>query len=151
MIAAAVLWLSNMDSQASDALHILPGIFATAFGFGLGLTLTAVRGVRAEESGVASALLNASQQIGVALGLGVLSAVVVVTATATLPNALSAVYEGRAAGNERSVARASDALVQGYDRGLLVGALVLAVAAVITALVIDAKPQPQNAEQHLHR
>ena len=73
--AGAVLWLSTLTPQTGYAGHILPAIFATAFGFGLSfvpLTLTAVHGVRAQDSGIASVLLNSAQQIGVALGLAVL-------------------------------------------------------------------------------
>lgn len=144
---AAVLWLSTLGPETGYG-HLLPGIFATAFGFGLGfvpLTLTAVHGVQAQDSGIASALLNAAQQIGVALGLAVLSTVAVTTTQASLPGALSALYQGRATGNEDLVTRASDALVHGYSGGLFMGALVLAVAAIITALVINARPQ-QGAE-----
>ncbi|EQB10693.1 hypothetical protein L284_16685 [Novosphingobium lindaniclasticum LE124] len=53
-------------------------MFGMAFGFGLGaisLTLTAVHNVRAEETGIASAILNSAQQIGVALGLASVAAV----------------------------------------------------------------------------
>ncbi|PYE50978.1 hypothetical protein [Deinococcus yavapaiensis] len=72
-----------MESHASDALNLLPGSVATAFGFGLSLTFTVVHGVRDEESGVTSALQNTSRHIGV----GVLSAMAVMTTAATLPNA----------------------------------------------------------------
>lgn len=142
---AGVLWLSTLGTGANYALHLLPAIFLTAFGFGLGfvpLTLTAVHGVQAQDSGIASALLNASQQIGVALGLALLSTVAVTTTARQLPDALDALYRGRTAGDEGLVARASDALVQGYGSGLTAGALILVVAAIITALVINARPQP---------
>lgn len=147
LAGAGVLWLSTLGAEANYALHLLPGIFLTAFGFGLGfvpLTLTAVHGVQAQDSGIASALLNAAQQIGVALGLALLSTVAVTTTARQLPEALSALYQGRAAGNEGPVARASEALVQGYGAGLLIGALMLAAAAVIIALVINARPQPSG-------
>lgn len=147
--SAAVFWLSTMDRDASYALHLLPGIFFTAFGFGMGfvpLTLTGVHGVASQDSGIASALLNAAQQIGVALGLALLATVAVTTTAHQLPDALAALYQGRTSGNEELVTRASDALVQGYSSGLAVGALILVVAAVITALVINARPQPSAEE-----
>ncbi|GGL95469.1 hypothetical protein GCM10010840_36940 [Deinococcus aerolatus] len=122
--AGGMFWLSTTGVSANYALNLLPGIFLTAFRFGLGfmpLTLTAVRGVREQESGIASALLNAAQQLGVALGLALLSTVAV-------------------------VARASDALVQRYSIGLMADALILVVAAIITALVINARPQSSGEE-----
>ena len=81
-----------------------------------------------------------------ALGLALLSTVAVTTTARQLPGALANLYQGRTAGDEGVVARASDALVQGYSIGLMAGALILVVAAIITALVINARPQSSGEE-----
>lgn len=89
--SAAVLWLSRVGATADYAGHIMPAIFATAFGFAMGfvpLTLTAAQGVPSHQSGIASALLNASQQIGVAFGLAILSTIAVSATDSRLPGAL---------------------------------------------------------------
>jgi EmrB/QacA subfamily drug resistance transporter len=147
--AGAVLWLSTVTVDTSYTTHVLPAIFATAFGFALGfvpLTLTAVHGVRPQDSGIASALLNAAQQIGVAIGLAIVSTVSVTATAARLPDALGALHRGRSAGDSTLVAAASDALVHGYSTALVVGALVLAAAAVITGLLVNA-PRQHTAGQ----
>ncbi|MBX9244343.1 MFS transporter [Actinotalea ferrariae] len=139
----ALLWLSTMGVETSYLGHLMPAMFALAFGFGMSLlamTATAVDGVRAEESGVASATLNSAQQLGVALGLAVLSTVAITTTNATQPDALTSLHEGRVAGEADLVAAASEALVQGYATALLVGGLLLVAAAALTALLISTGP-----------
>ncbi|WP_275450798.1 MFS transporter, partial [Arthrobacter sp. H41] len=100
--AAAILWLSTITPTSGYFQHLMVGIFAVAVGFGLSfvpLTLTAVTDVRPEDSGIASALLNAAQQIGVALGIAALSTISVTTTRNRLPNALPTLLEARAAGD----------------------------------------------------
>lgn len=153
--AAGVLWLSSIELDTGYAAHMLPAIFATAVGFALSfvpLTLTAVAGVRAQDSGIASALLNSAQQIGVALGLAALSTVSVTVTQSQVPDALNVLRQGRMIGDQNLVTTASDALVHGYGTGLLAGALVLAAAAVITTLVVNAQRQKHTdamPAQHL--
>ena len=140
--AAAVFWLSTIGTTANYATHVMPAIFATAFGFAMGfvpLTLTAVQGVHAQESGIASALLNASQQIGVAFGLAILSTIAVSTTDNRLPDALKRLYQGRSTGDASMVASASDALIHGYGTALAAGALAITLAAAIAVVLIDAK------------
>jgi EmrB/QacA subfamily drug resistance transporter len=147
--SGALLWLSTIGPTANYVWHIMPAIFAVAFGFAMGvisLTLTAVHAVRPQEAGIASALLNTSQQVGVAFGLAVLSTVSVSTTAARMPDALRALYEGRAAANESLVRSASDALIQGYGAALFAGALVLAAAAITVAILMNAK-RVQNHEE----
>jgi EmrB/QacA subfamily drug resistance transporter len=140
--SAAVLWLSTVGTATDYATHIMPAIFATAFGFAMGfvpLTLTAVKGVQAQESGIASALLNASQQIGVAFGLAILSTIAVTTTNSRMPHALDQLYEGRAAADEAMFSSASEALVLGYGGALAAGAIAIATAAVVAGLLISGK------------
>jgi hypothetical protein len=121
------------------------GIFAIAFGFGFGfvpLTLTAVTGVRPEKSGIASALLNAAQQIGVALGIAALSTISVTTTESRFPNALATLHSARSTGDTDAAATAGQAIVDGYATALSSGALILAAAALIVALMVTARPQP---------
>jgi EmrB/QacA subfamily drug resistance transporter len=146
--SAALLWLSSVGLEPNYAGHILPAIFLTAFGFAMGfvpLTLTAVHAVRAQEAGIASALLNASQQIGVAFGLSVLSTVAVGVTARQLPSALETLYQGRNARDAALVQSASEALVHGYGTALATGALIIAVAAVIALVLITVK-RPQETD-----
>jgi hypothetical protein len=79
------------------------------------VTTAANAGVPGDKAGLAAGLLNASQQVGSALGLAVLSALAI-----TRTNDLVA------AGAPRLVA-----LAGGYHRALLVGSILMAAAAFI--------------------
>ncbi len=75
--AGGLFWLSRITA-ASGYLDVLGPMLVLAAGMGLSfvpLTLTAVAGVRKQETGLASALLNTGQQIGGAVGLAVLGTV----------------------------------------------------------------------------
>ncbi|WP_457963734.1 MFS transporter [Arthrobacter sp. D1-29] len=144
--SAAVLWFSTIQSSTTYAA-LLPGIFALAFGFALSfipLTLTAVNNIEAQDSGIASALLNSSQQIGVALGVAVLSTVSVGITDARLPDALTKLYTSHAAGDAALRATAGEALTSGYSAALFVAAILLAASGLITALVINARAQSEG-------
>lgn len=147
--AAALLWLSFLGDEFRYVSVFMPAVFLMALGFALGLvslTLTAVKGVAAQETGIASALLNASQQIGVAFGLAVLSTVSVSTTNARLPDALGRLLEGRTAGDADLVQSASDALVAGYGAGLAAAAVALLAAALLTAWLVTARKDQVDPE-----
>ncbi len=99
---------------------VLPSLALVAFGMGMtfvSLTSSAVAGVPKEDAGIASALLNAGQQVGGALGLAVLTAV----STARTAHLL------KGGADPRSFA----SLVDGWDYGFVVGGLLLLTAAVV--------------------
>ncbi len=84
--AGGLYWLSHLSASSSYP-DVLGPMLITALGMGttfVPLTLTAVSGVTAHETGLASALLNTGQQIGGALGLAVLGTVAATTITSTL-------------------------------------------------------------------
>ena len=81
-------------------------------------TAAANAGVPPAQAGLAAGLLNASQQLGSALGLAILSAIAI-SRTETLLAAHAA---------------QPVALTSGYHRGLLVGSMFMVAAAVIIGL-----------------
>jgi EmrB/QacA subfamily drug resistance transporter len=108
-------WLSRLDADGSYAAQILVPSFLAMAGFGISglpVTVAATSGVGEERAGVASALLNASRQIGGAVLLAVL---VTVASTVT-------------AGTGRTL---PDAVTHGFGVALLVGAGMVALAAVL--------------------
>lgn len=137
----ALFWLSR-NGQAFDYFgHFMPAAFLLGFGFAMGivsLTLTAVKGVAAQETGIASALLNASQQIGVAFGLAVLSTVSVTATASRMPDALAALYRAREAGDTSLILSAGDAIIDGYGLGLAAAGVALIIAAVIGLVLVNA-------------
>lgn len=78
IIAAGLFVLSGIIVSGTYLHNVLPGllIFASGMGFTfIAITIAATSGVPHNEAGLASGLLNTSQQIGGALGLAVLSTI----------------------------------------------------------------------------
>ncbi len=78
MIAIGLVWFAQIDAHGSFLADILgPSLFA-AVGLGFAfvpVTIAAVSGVEDREQGLASGLINTSQQVGGALGLAILAAI----------------------------------------------------------------------------
>jgi EmrB/QacA subfamily drug resistance transporter len=116
--AGGIYYLSRVPVDGSYLPDVVPGLMVMAVGLGavlVGVTTAANAGVPADRAGLAAGLLSASQQLGMALGLAILSAI----ATAR-SNDLIAAHASR-----------PDALTSGYQRALLVCCLFVAAAALI--------------------
>ncbi len=78
LIAVALLWWSRVSPDGSYVSDILGPSLLAAVGLGLAFvttTIAAVAGVDDKESGLASGLINTSQQVGGALGLAILATI----------------------------------------------------------------------------
>jgi hypothetical protein len=116
--AAGLATLSRVPVHGSYLHDLLPGLLIVSIGLGavfVANTTAANAGVPADKAGLAAALLNASQQVGGALGLAILSAV----ATARTADLLAA------------HADAAHALTGGIHRALLVGSVFVLATAVV--------------------
>ncbi len=72
------LWFTQVSADGSYSVDLLPGFFAIGIGIGFSfvpMSIAALAGVAPHEAGLASGLINTSQQIGGALGVAVLSTV----------------------------------------------------------------------------
>ena len=77
-IAVGLFWFSRISADGSFLADVLGPSLLAAVGLGLSFvpqTIAAVSGVSDDEAGLASGLINTSQQVGGALGLAVLSTV----------------------------------------------------------------------------
>ncbi len=140
--AVGMFWLSTLGVDSSFATHIMPAVVLTSFGLGMSavtMTLTAVHGVAEERAGVASALVNAAQQIGAALGLAVFTTLSISAADTLLPGATKVLQDGLLANEPGSVARAGEALAVGYTSAFLTGAGFLLVAAVVALAAVNTR------------
>ena len=76
--AAGFLLLRRVSGDDDYASHVLPTMFVLGVGLGMSfvpLTISATNGVAPGDAGLASGLLNTTQQVGFSLGLAVLSSV----------------------------------------------------------------------------
>jgi predicted MFS family arabinose efflux permease len=129
-------WLTRLR-VTSGYPDLLGPLIIISLGMGMvfvPLTLTAVSGVEARETGLASALLNTAQQVGGALGLAVL-ATVAIDATKHELHGFTATAHERA-----SAAANAIATTHGYTNAFTV-ATFIALAGFIVSLVVIRVPR----------
>jgi EmrB/QacA subfamily drug resistance transporter len=77
-LAAGLLYFTQVSAGGSYVSDLLPGFLLIAVGMGFSfvpISIAALAGVRPSEAGLASGLINTSQQIGGALGIAALSSI----------------------------------------------------------------------------
>ncbi|MGW5439086.1 MFS transporter [Nocardia asteroides] len=127
-----LLWLAQLGYGDGYALSVLPAQLLIALGMGplfVGMQAVALHQVDAEDSGVASALLNAAQQVGGAVGTALLT---------TLSVQAAKDYAAENPAVDHLLERAS---IYSYDVAFYVGAGFFLVAAVMIAVMIRDKPE----------
>jgi EmrB/QacA subfamily drug resistance transporter len=130
LIVAGLALLARAPVDATYVIDVLPSMVLLGVGAGLSFPATmtlAMSGATASDSGLASGLVNTTQQVGGALGLAVL---------ATLATSRTDTLE---AGGQDSAA----ALTGGYHLAFAVGAGLVALAVVLAVTVL----QPAMAAQ----
>jgi EmrB/QacA subfamily drug resistance transporter len=122
LLAAGLAYFTQVSVGGSYLGDLLPGLLLIAIGMGFSyvpISIAALAGVRPSESGLASGLINTSQQVGGALGIAALSAVATSTTTA-----------GVAAGDPPALA-----LTDGFHAAFAGGAA-MALAGLLVAAVV---------------
>jgi EmrB/QacA subfamily drug resistance transporter len=133
MVAVALGWFSRIDPHGSFGVDVLgPSLLA---GVGLGfafvpVTIAAVTGTEPHEAGLASGLINTSQQVGGALGLAILATI----ANTSTKDAF------------RTGADAPTALTNGFADAFVVGAVFAVAGAVLAALLISSRDSAEHAD-----
>ena len=123
LAAVAMVLLTRIGVDSSYASHILPSLMLMGVGFGLIIApsfATATLGVPRQDSGVASAMVNTSQQVGGSIGTALLSTLAVSATTDFI------------ARNGPS----AQAAVEGYVTAFWWAAAIFAVGAVITGSLL---------------
>jgi predicted MFS family arabinose efflux permease len=131
LLTVGLLYFTQVSVDGSYLGDLLPGFLVIAVGMAfsfVSISIAALAGVQAKDAGLASGLINTSQQIGGALGIAVLSSVAVAHTT-------DAAKAGEAA---------PQALTSGFQAAFWVGAGV-AVIGVLASLVLIRKDELASA------
>jgi predicted MFS family arabinose efflux permease len=129
LAAGGVYWLSRIPVHGSYLNDLLPGLMIMSLGLGavfVGVQTAANAGVPSDTAGLAAALINASFQLGAALGLAIFSAI----ATSRTNHLLA-----------HHIAQ-PDALTSGFHRALLASSVFLGAAAVIALRATNTRGEP---------
>jgi EmrB/QacA subfamily drug resistance transporter len=128
-------WLTQIGVHTSYWTHVLPPEILMSVGLGLAfpaLSSTALTRVRDRDSGVASALVNTTQQVGGSLGTALLNTV---AATATASYIAT-----------HGAAHAAAGVVHGYTVAFALGAGMLTLAAIASAVFVTARKEDLPAD-----
>jgi EmrB/QacA subfamily drug resistance transporter len=126
----AMIIFTRLTPGGAYATHVLPGLLVIGVGMGCIFAPaigTATLGVEVRETGVASAMVNTSQQVGGAVGLALLS---------TLAASSAANY---ARAHPRLPGVAAAAAVHGYTTGFAVAAGIFAIGFVLALVILPSK------------
>jgi EmrB/QacA subfamily drug resistance transporter len=139
LLAVGLVWLSRVTVNATYFPNIFGPLAMLSVGFGLiflPTTLVAVAGAARNESGLASAVLNVSQQLGGSIGLAVLGMVA------------ANVTRNQLAGARPTHALVGQAVVSGFTAAFEVGALI-ALAGFVMALMLIRVPTQRAGDEAL--
>ncbi len=139
--AVAMILFSRLTADGAYASHVLPGLLITGLGMGLIFApafSTATLGVRSGDAGIASAMVNTSQQVGGSVGTALLSTIF---ASAASSYAAIHVHAGGLAGA---------ASIHGYTTAFEWAAALFGVGLLVALLILPtdgaARARSANAE-----
>ena len=134
---AGMVVLTQLPVRGHYASNVLVGLVPLGLGMGLTflpVTLVGTSGVRAEDAGLASGLLNTAQQIGATLGLAVLSTL---AANRTL-------HAARSSGHSAAAADGA-ATVSGFHLAFATATGLMVAAGLLASFVLTAREPRRRA------
>jgi hypothetical protein len=120
LASGGMLLLTGVGVDTAYASHVLPGLMVMGAGLGMAMSTamsTATLGVVSHDQGVASAMVNTSQQVGGSIGTALLS---------TIAASAVGAFDGAPAA----------AAVHGYTTAFWWAAGIFALGAVVTGLLL---------------
>jgi EmrB/QacA subfamily drug resistance transporter len=128
MAALGMLWFTQLGAHSGFWAHVFPAEVVMSLGMGLvfvPISSTALVGVAGRDSGVASAMINTTQQVGGSIGVALLN-----TVAASVTTSYIAAH---------GAASAVKGLVHGFAIAYLAGAGFMVLAIVLTLVLINAR------------
>jgi EmrB/QacA subfamily drug resistance transporter len=125
MATLGMLWLTQLPTDASYLVHIVPAMLLISLGMGqvfVSLSSTALIGVPDHDAGAASALVNTMQQVGGSLGVAFLN---------TIATGATASYAASHVGASTDAAQ-----VYGFTHAFAIAAGILTVALIVVLTLI---------------
>ena len=123
-LTAGLVYFSQVSVGRLVLDRPLPGLLLVAVGLGFSfvpISIAALAGVQPAEAGLASGLLNTSQQIGGALGIAALSAIATSTTTSDLSSGTTPAF----------------ALTNGFQDAFIAGAIIAFVGVLVSVFVVS--------------
>ena len=133
---AMLAFFAQLTPSSTYASGVLPGLIILGIGMPCIFApsfATATLGVDRHEAGVASAMVNTSQQVGGAVGTAVLSTIFATAAA------------NYASSHARSPGLAASAQVHGYTTAFYAAAVMFVIGLFVAAFVLPRRVQPQTA------
>ena len=129
---AGLVLFTQIGVDTAYATHVLPGLLVTGLGLGLVFACSfevGTMGVEAHDSGVASAMVNTTQQVGGSVGTALLSTIFASAVAAFVASST----------NPSSPATQAAAQVEGYTTAFWWAAGLFLLAAVICGLLMTSR------------
>jgi EmrB/QacA subfamily drug resistance transporter len=123
-LTGGLVYFTQVSAGGSYWTDLFPGLLLVAVGLGFSfvpISIAALAGVEPAEAGLASGLLNTSQQIGGALGIAALSAIATSTTTSDLSSGTSSSF----------------ALTNGFQDAFMAGAIVAFAGVLVSIFVVS--------------
>ncbi|WP_425582413.1 hypothetical protein [Streptomyces synnematoformans] len=137
LISSGMLWILTMETDTSYVEGVL--VAGLLLGVGAGMIMPvafnyATHGIDQGDAGVASASLNATQQVGSSTGTALLN---------TIASSATADYLASHASQGRSPAVARQAALEGFETaGTWAAGIILAGALIVAVLMNTPRPKP---------
>ncbi|WP_280418825.1 MFS transporter [Nocardia carnea] len=136
--ALGMAWLTQIGLDTGYATHILPSLVLLGLGLGAAMSTafqSATAGVQHDDAGVASAMINTSQQVGGSIGTALLSTIAASAAGDYL------------AGRTPSQITVAQSAIESYTTSFAWAAGVFVIGAVVLAMLLPSTlPAPAEGE-----
>jgi EmrB/QacA subfamily drug resistance transporter len=123
LLAGGLVWFTQISVDGSYTVDLLPGFLLVGVGLGFSfvpVSIAALAGVQPMEAGLASGLINTTQQIGGALGVAVMTSIFTSVSE-------DAIKDGTAP---------LQAAVDGYSLAFWAGAVFAVISVIVTLVVV---------------
>jgi len=134
-ILGGLLWFTQISVDGTYSADLLGGFLLIGVGLGFSfvpVSIAALAGVTQQDAGLASGLINTSQQIGGALGVAILTTVATTTTESSVEDGVSQ----------------PQALVDGFSASFWVAAAFAVVAIILTLTVLRRQDLAEAAPAH---